>query len=142
MRQLAAPPPADSWLEAIPHVPARVQKVNTHYFQSPTTNRAMSQPKVTKTGNRIVFPSTAFVGWVRYAIIILRTTTKLNTTQQRRHNCGVGRGRETTGSTTASWLLAGGNPPSACAGPESRHLLTSVPNNQSSNALNKKNQDP
>ena len=27
VRQLAAPPPAGSWLEAIPHVPVRVEKV-------------------------------------------------------------------------------------------------------------------
>ncbi|WP_233201044.1 hypothetical protein, partial [Sporosarcina sp. P16a] len=41
----------------------------------------------------------------------------------------------------ASWLMAGGNPPRACAGRESEHLLTSVSKNKSSDVPNKSEQE-
>ncbi|ARD48930.1 hypothetical protein SporoP33_12285 [Sporosarcina sp. P33] len=62
-----------------------------------------------------------------------KKVTWLASTQQRRHNCGVGRSHETTGTIFASWLMTKGNPPRAGAGPKRGHLLTPTPDNESSN---------
>ncbi|ARK21162.1 hypothetical protein SporoP32a_06255 [Sporosarcina ureae] len=54
MRQLAAPPLVGSWLEAIPHVPARVQSMTLTTFndqakleQRPQHKKELSQEAVT-----------------------------------------------------------------------------------------------
>ncbi|ARD47399.1 hypothetical protein SporoP33_03440 [Sporosarcina sp. P33] len=65
--------------------------------------------------------------------IFIKKATWIAPSKQRRHNCGVGRSHETTGALFASWLMTKGNPPRACAGPKSRHSLTSIPDNRSSN---------
>ena len=65
--------------------------------------------------------------------IFYKQQPNLVPTQQRRHNCGVGRGHETASSPTASWLMAGGNPPRACASPKHEPSLLSMTKPNSSN---------
>ncbi len=112
MRQLAALPLVGSWLEAIPHVPARVQNMTltTFHAQAHVEQRSNLSPNDFAKTKNCTTQSLVF--------IFYKPQPDMVSTQQRRHNCGVGRGRETTSSPTASWLMAGGNPPRACASPK------------------------
>ena len=112
MRQLAAPPLVGSWLEAIPHVPARVQSMTLTTFNDQAKLEQRSNLSV------IYFSNTEESYHDSLIFIFSKPQSNLSTTQQRRHNCGVGRGQETDSSSTASWLMAGGNPPRACASPK------------------------
>ncbi|ARD47656.1 hypothetical protein SporoP33_04980 [Sporosarcina sp. P33] len=74
-------------------------------------------------------PKHTLVVYQSLVFIFIKKATRIASTQQRRHNCGVGRSHETTGALFASWLMTKGNPPRACAGPRSGHSLTPILDN-------------